>query len=49
MYEVSEDVGDALVTVAVISGSLPDGVLVDVTFSTSEVGSALGKGLLRVL
>ncbi len=47
IYDVSEDVGDAPVTVAVLSGSLPDGVSVDVTFSTSELGSAIGKGVVR--
>ncbi len=40
---MTEDIGDALITVQVLSGELADGVSVDVEFTTAFGGSAAGK------
>ena len=46
---MSEDIGDALIEVAVLSGVLADGVSVDVEFTTTFGGSAAGKEVVRYL
>ncbi len=42
VYDVTEDIGDAPITVQIISGELADGVSVDIFFSNQNV-TVFGK------